>query len=74
MSFVKNCKKYGAGVVAFTVVTAPLTSMTYATGLADMAAGIDKADVVAGLTAAGLLIAGIAAARMGIRKVIGIIR
>lgn len=59
---------------ALVVTTALMAGPTYATGLADMAAGVDKTDIIAGLTAVGLLIAGIAAARMGIRKVIGMIR
>lgn len=70
MRFFKTASNAVLALSVSAVVAAP----TYATGLADMAAGIDKADVVAGLTAAGLLIAGIAAARMGIRKVIGMIR
>lgn len=50
-----------------------LASQSYATGLADMAAGIDKVDIIAGLTAVALLIAAVLAARMGIRKVLAMI-
>ena len=66
----KTLFQAGAAAVTLAVVSAP----TYATGLADMAAGVDKMDVIAGLTAVGLLIAAIAAGRMGIRKVIGMIK
>lgn len=45
-----------------------------AAGLADLAGGIDSADILAGLTAVALLIAAILAARMGIRKVLGMIK
>lgn len=58
----------GAGVLM------AVASQSYATGLADMAAGIDKVDILAGLTAVGLLIAAVLAGRMGIRKVLGMIK
>ncbi len=45
-----------------------------AAGLADLAAGIDETDIVAGLTAVALIIAAVLAARMGIRKVLGMIK
>lgn len=56
------------GVQAFVATNAQ------AAGLADLAAGIDSADILAGFTAVALLIAGILAARMGIRKVLGMIK
>ena len=58
----------GAGVMG--VVAAP----TYAVGLADLAASIDKVDILAGFTAVGLLLGAVLAARMGIRKVLGMIK
>lgn len=45
-----------------------------AAGLADLAAGIDKTDIIAGFTAVALIIAAVLAARMGIRKVLGMIK
>ncbi|NAZ11096.1 hypothetical protein GT022_20630, partial [Agaribacter marinus] len=51
-----------------------LASQTYAAGLADLAAGIDKTDIVAGFTAVALILAAVLAARMGIRKVLGMIK
>jgi adenine/guanine phosphoribosyltransferase-like PRPP-binding protein len=70
MHKLKTLFQAGATAVTLAVVSAP----TYAAGLADMAAGVDKTDIIAGLTAIGLLIAAIAAGRMGIRKVIGMIK
>ena len=58
----------GAGVLM------AVASQSYATGLSDLAAGIDKVDILAGLTAVGLLIAAVLAGRMGIRKVLGMIK
>jgi hypothetical protein len=58
----------GAGVMG--VVAAP----TYAAGLADLAASIDTADILAGFTAVALLLGAVLAARMGIRKVLGMIK
>ncbi|MCY1279469.1 hypothetical protein D9M68_328030 [compost metagenome] len=57
-----------AGLAAFVSANAS------AAGLADLAAGIDTADITAGLTAIALLIAGILAARLGIRKVLSMIK
>lgn len=61
-------------VALVSVSTALVAQGTYATGLADLAAGIDKVDILAGFTAVGLLIAAILAGRMGIRKVLGMIK
>lgn len=54
--------------------SALVAQATYAEGLADLAGGIDSVDILAGFTAVALLIAGILAARMGIKKVLGLIR
>lgn len=61
-------------VALVTVSTGVLASQTYAAGLADLAAGIDKTDIVAGFTAVALILAAVLAARMGIRKVLGMIK
>jgi len=66
-------KKLFAGMSVATL-TAFVAANAQAAGLADMAAGIDKADILAGLTAVGLLIAAVLAGRMGIRKVLGMIK
>jgi len=55
-------------------LTAFVAANAQAAGLADLAAGIDGADIAAGLTAVALIIAGVLAARMGIRKVLGMIK
>ncbi len=65
-------KKMFAGASVATL-TAFVAANAQAAGLADMAAGIDKADIIAGLTAVALLIAAVLAARMGIRKVLAMI-
>jgi hypothetical protein len=81
MSFLNRCKSafgraaqvtvtaaVGAGVMG--IVAAP----TYAVGLADLAGAIDTVDILAGFTAVALLIGAVLAARMGIRKVLGMIK
>lgn len=55
-------------------LTAFIAANAQAAGLADLAAGIDGTDIAAGLTAVALIIAGVLAARMGIRKVLGMIK
>lgn len=45
-----------------------------AAGMADLAAGIDQTDIIAGFMAVALLIAAVLASRMGIRKVLGMIK
>lgn len=45
-----------------------------AAGLSDLAASIDKTDILAGFMAIALLIGAILASRMGIRKVLGMIK
>lgn len=67
-------KQLFSRVALVTVSTGLLASQTYATGLADLAAGIDKTDIIAGFTAVALLLAAVLAARMGIRKVLGMIK
>ena len=66
----KLLARAGGVVAASAVVAAP----TYAAGLADLAGGIDSTDILAGFTAVALIIAGVLAARMGIRKVLGMIK
>jgi len=66
-------KKLFAGMSVATL-TAFVAANAQAAGLADLAAGIDKADILAGLTAVALIIAAVLAARMGIRKVLGMIK
>jgi len=61
-------------VALVTVFTGVLASQTYAACLADLAAGIDQTDIVAGFTAVALILAAVLAARMGIRKVLGMIK
>ena len=61
-----------AGVVVG--ASALVANQAYAEGLADLAGGIDSTDILAGFTAVALIIAGILAARMGIRKVLGMIK
>ncbi len=55
-------------------VAMAVSAQSQAAGLADLAAGIDGTDIAAGLTAVALIIAGVLAARMGIRKVLGMIK
>lgn len=57
-----------AGTLAF------ISANAHAEGMADLAAGIDKVDILAGFTAVALLLAAVLAARMGIRKVLGMIK
>jgi len=66
-------KKLFAGMSVATL-TAFVAANAQAAGLADLAAGIDKADILAGLTAVALIIAAVLAARMGIRKVLAMIK
>jgi hypothetical protein len=54
--------------------TALLSQQTYAVGLADLAASVDTVDILAGFTAVALLLGAVLAARMGIRKVLGMIK
>lgn len=61
----------GMSVVALMTFVA---ANAQAAGLADLAGGIDSVDILAGFTAVALIIAGILAARMGIRKVLGMIK
>ena len=45
-----------------------------AAGLADLAASVDKTEIIAGFMAVALLIGAVLASRMGIRKVLGMIK
>ena len=66
-------KKMFSGLSA-AALTAFVAANAQAAGLSDLAAGIDKTDIIAGLTAVALLIAAVLAARMGIRKVLAMIK
>lgn len=55
-------------------LTAFVAANAQAAGLADLASGIDQGDIVAGLTAVALIIAAVLAARLGIRKVLSMIK
>lgn len=66
-------KKALAGLSAASLA-AFVSANAQAAGLADLAAGIDKTDILAGLTAVALVIAAVLASRMGIRKVLGMIK
>lgn len=70
----RNMMKLLARSGAVVTASAMVAQSTYAAGLADLAAGIDSTDILAGFTAVALLLAGILAARMGIRKVLGLIK
>jgi hypothetical protein len=61
-------------VAVLAVSTALLAQQTYAVGLADLAASVDTVDILAGFTAVALLLGAVLAARMGIRKVLGMIK
>lgn len=69
----RKVRQFGSRAV-FISGSALVASSAHAEGLADLAAGIDKADILAGLTAVALIIAAILAARLGIRKVLGMIK
>lgn len=69
-----NKVRFAGRVVTASLATALIAQGAYATGLADLGVGIDKTDIIAGMMAVALLVAGILAARMGIRKVLGMIK
>lgn len=60
--------------MSLTALMAFVATNAQAAGLADMAGSIDKTDIIAGFTAVALLIAAVLASRMGIRKVLGMIK
>lgn len=61
-------------VALVSVAMAVLASGAQAEGLPDLAAGVDKTDIVAGLIAIALLIGGALGARKGIRMVLSLIK
>lgn len=67
-------KRFLKSLAGVGVATAVIAQQAHAEGLADLAAGIDKVDILAGLTAVALLIAAVLAGRMGIRKVLSMIK
>lgn len=67
-------KRFLKSLGAASLVTALAAQTAHAAGLADLAAGIDKADILAGFVAVALILAAILASRMGIKKVLGMIR
>lgn len=66
--------KVAGRVVTASLALALISQQTYAVGLADLAASIDTVDILAGFTAVALLLAAVLAGRMGIKKVLGLIR
>ncbi|MGX5724803.1 hypothetical protein ACWKWZ_07180 [Metapseudomonas otitidis] len=71
---IQASKRFLKSLAGASLMTAVVAQSAHATGLADLAAGIDKADIIAGFVAVALLIAAILASRMGIKKVLGMIR
>lgn len=71
---IQASKRFLKSLAGASLVTAVVAQSAHAEGLADLAAGINKADIVAGLIAVALLLAAVLASRMGIRKVLGMIR
>jgi hypothetical protein len=69
----RNLKVAGR-VVTASLAMALVAQQTYAAGLADLAASIDSVDILAGFTAVALLLGAVLAGRMGIKKVLGLIR
>lgn len=69
-----NKVRFAGRVVTASLATALVAQGAYATGLSDLAASIDKTDILAGFMAIALLIGAILASRMGIRKVLGMIK
>lgn len=67
-------KRFLKSLAGAGIATAVLAQQAYAEGLADLAAGIDKTDIVAGLIAIALLIGGALGARKGIRMVLSLIK
>lgn len=67
-------KRFLKSVAAGSLVLAVTAQQAHAAGLADLAAGIDETDILAGFVAVALLLASILASRMGIRKVLGLIK
>lgn len=61
-------------VVTASLAMGLIAQNTYAVGLADLAASIDTVDILAGFTAVALLLGAVLAGRMGIKKVLGLIR
>lgn len=66
--------KIAGRVVTASLAMALVAQNTYAIGLADLAASIDTVDILAGFTAVALLLGAVLAGRMGIKKVLGLIR
>lgn len=68
-------KRYMKHIAGSTLAVALMASQSaQAAGLADLAASIDTVDIIAGFTAIALLLGAVLAARMGIRKVLGLIK
>lgn len=69
-----NKVRLAGRVVTASLATALIAQGAYATGLADLSASIDKTDIIAGFMAIALLLGAVLASRMGIRKVLGMIK
>lgn len=67
--------RFAGRVVTASLATALVAQSAFAAGgLADLSASIDKTDIIAGFMAIALLLGAVLASRMGIRKVLGMIK
>lgn len=66
--------RFAGRVVTASLATALVAQSASAAGLADLAASVDKTEIIAGFMAVALLIGAVLASRMGIRKVLGMIK
>lgn len=66
--------KYAGQVVTASLASALIAQSAFAAGYADITAAVDVADVIVGFFAVAAVIATALVTRMGIRKVLGMIR
>lgn len=69
-----NKVRFAGRVVTASLATALVAQSASAAGLADLAASVDKTEIIAGFMAIALLLGAVLASRMGIRKVLGMIK
>lgn len=69
-----NKVRFAGRVVTASLASALIAQGAYAAGLADLGGSIDKTDIIAGFMAVALLLGAVLASRMGIRKVLGMIK
>lgn len=69
-----NKVRFAGRVVTASLATALVAQSASAAGLADLAASVDKVEIIAGFMAIALLLGAVLASRMGIRKVLGMIK